>query len=253
MLHIKKKHTPPEVTAHLTELQESEAFQAIDPSDTKGLRAFFNSNAVNKNLVRETLSQDQHGLCAYCMSKLERQYYPFPIEHWSPLSKDKNGVLDYDNYLGVCDGGNHSGRSQRGVVCCDAAKGNREIKLNPQNEQHVNAIVYHENGQMEVLGNPELTKELDIVLKLNGELNSDRTLKYDTYTELVHRRSQAYKDCTTAFKRWRNAGTLSSSALDTEIRKIEMLLQSEEKVEALLGVRLYCYRKKLDSLLAQGK
>ncbi|MBD8921975.1 type II-A CRISPR-associated protein Csn2, partial [bacterium] len=78
---------------------------------------------LNKDCLREVLVKEQHGLCVYCMSRIENTADSTVIEHWYPLSKSKERALKYENLFASCYGGQKKTvNDARRICCCDAKK-----------------------------------------------------------------------------------------------------------------------------------
>ena len=90
----------PEVVDKINLIKRSDIWKNIPEGDTKAIRKQFES--LPKDSVRYTLLKEQHGLCAYCMRRIHNDSST-TIEHWAPLSKNKEQALQYSNFLGVCD------------------------------------------------------------------------------------------------------------------------------------------------------
>ena len=60
---------------------------------------------LSKDIIREALLEEQHGLCAYCMKRLKDDGRHTTIEHLIPHSRDKEKSLDYGNMAAGCKGG----------------------------------------------------------------------------------------------------------------------------------------------------
>lgn len=100
MLYIKKKEAPRSMRAKVAEIKSSPAWKRIQLEDTKALRQQF--DLLPKQDIRQALLDEQYFLCAYCMRRIENEELHMNIEHWSPLSKDKDNALNYRNFLAVC-------------------------------------------------------------------------------------------------------------------------------------------------------
>ena len=99
----------------VSEIKSAPDWRRIQVGNTGVVRDKFNS--LSKEPIRLSLLEEQSGLCAYCMRKLENKGKTTHIEHWYPLSKDKERALDYNNMLAVCDGGsNYEGKGKRFFV-----------------------------------------------------------------------------------------------------------------------------------------
>ena len=135
MLYIEKKTPPREMARKVSEIKSSPEWKAIKDGNTSAIRSEFDN--LPKDTIRESLLEEQHYLCAYCMRKIQNNSHT-SIEHWFPLSKNKDQALDYRNMLAVCDGGENWKGSGKKILCCDACKAD-EVKLNisPLNKQQM--------------------------------------------------------------------------------------------------------------------
>jgi uncharacterized protein (TIGR02646 family) len=86
-----------------------------------------------KDKLRIALVKEQHGLCAYCMSRIEAVASKMKVEHWRCQDHFPQLQLDYGNLLGVCKG--HEGAIPKDQTC-DTRKGNDDLKYNPCNPLH---------------------------------------------------------------------------------------------------------------------
>ena len=103
MLYIEKEGLPDDINRKIIELRKSEEWKNIKEDDTEMVRFVFDTD-FPKNDVKEILLHEQHGICAYCMKRIRMDNHS-RVEHLLPLSKDKEKAIDYNNMLGVCDGG----------------------------------------------------------------------------------------------------------------------------------------------------
>lgn len=86
-----------------------------------------------KDELRSALVKEQHGLCAYCMSRIEAEASKMKVEHWKCQDHNPELQLNYGNLLGVCKG--HEGAAPKDQTC-DTRKGNDDLKYNPCNPLH---------------------------------------------------------------------------------------------------------------------
>lgn len=103
----------------LNEIKRTEQWRCIQKGDTQAVRQEF--DLLPKEEIRQSLLEEQHYLCAYCMKRIKNDGLHTTIEHWEPLSVNKDKALEYDNMLAVCDGGRKAdltGNVQR-ILCCD--------------------------------------------------------------------------------------------------------------------------------------
>lgn len=140
--------------------------------------------------------------------------------------------------LGVCDGGSKVKEEDledgRRILCCDAAKGNQEIKISPYNKGQMDKIRYHEDGTIYTHPKDEiLEKDINDVLHLNGENG------LDTSTRLLRGRKEAYRSYFNEMKR--QGKNISRAYIERRIRTIE----SKDEYPAFAGVILYLLNRKL--------
>lgn len=155
MIYIRKQRTPDTVrkrAKELTDAPENDFNSITLPEDTKRLRDLFDQ--MPKSEIMSALYKEQHGLCAYCMRKIDPSKPGLArIEHYEALSKNKEKVLDYQNYLAVCNGGERTDEDDREleeagkkrkkrirVLCCDAARGEKELTINPWDKRQMEAM-----------------------------------------------------------------------------------------------------------------
>lgn len=262
MLYIEKRECPSSILADINRVRESDEWlNILDPSDqslsdearsqaSSQLRNCFNS--LNKDPIRNALLAEQHYLCAYCMLPIENNPLHTSIEHWYPLSKSKEGTLDYQNFLATCKGGSDiSGltRSQR-MLCCDASKGNNDrITLDPRNKEMLSGITYSSDGIVDYQETPpfdrlSIQNDIDKVLQLNGKLDEERFCTQDTSTQLVKQRKDVYQNTEQICLDCLTLGTLTTEWLNDRIQKC----LSQEHRERFAGVSVFVYETYLKIL-----
>lgn len=229
------------------------------PKDVKKLRSLFEQ--MPKAEISDALCQEQHGLCAYCMTKIKAQEYAsMRIEHYEALSRNKELALDYQNYLGVCNGGAKEKEVKPRILCCDAARQEKKLTIDPRNKRQMEAIAYKRNGQIFVRDDMGLDIELvkkmqndiDNVLVLNGE-KENGDVKHDTATKLVAKRRSIYDSVKRQFERWSKKGCLTADYLKEQIEFLESQLKGNADAIEFIGVRLYFFKEKQKRLKRQGK
>lgn len=265
MLFIRKRRTPDTVKEKALEIIRTpdSGYETITlPEDREQLRKLF--DMMPKDEIREALCKEQHGLCAYCMRRIKpNQPYDnsknedfTKIEHYKPLSKDKGAALDYRNYLGVCYGGEHDDKSKPYVLCCDAARKEADLTINPWDQRQMKAIGYERNGKIFVRRDmgldstlvDEMQKDIDKVLQLNGIMNSEGKVIFDTASKLIVNRKKIYDSTCSQFERWSKKGCLTEDFLKEKIEMLEKQLEGENIAEPYIGVRLYFYKRKYNKL-----
>lgn len=166
MIEIQKGKEP----AGLARLRGIAAAAGLSPKE-----AYARLKNPLKARVRQSLVEEQGGLCAYCMCRIPREdaaprITPVIIEHMIPRDpadgRDVGQGLDYDNLLAVC----HGNRSAQGIrqiadLTCDAHRGNTEFrKVNPCKPETLTSITYSLDGKIDAT---DLDARFDLVETLN--------------------------------------------------------------------------------------
>lgn len=246
MLYIKKIQPMPDVIQCVNVIKRSEAWKQTPDGDTDSIRKQF--DLLPKSSIRHTLLKEQRGLCAYCMKRIHDDSST-TIEHWIPLSKSKDNALQYSNMLGVCHGGRKTETEKQRILCCDASKDEREIKICPWNEAHIKDIAYKSNGIMYTLsGNDEFEKDINETLCLNG-LRDKKGNLIDTSTEIVKGRRDAVQWCNDFYRTLDRQGKCTSLMVK---RKIDEIEQAEIMPE-FAGIKLFYLKKKYRELVKRGR
>ncbi len=257
MIYIQKHRTPDIVQRKVSEIINTpdSGYEFIRlPENTKQLRELFEN--MPKDKIRKELCKEQHGLCAYCMRRIEPKRNSTQIEHYIALSVDKQKALDYQNYLGVCDGGKGNKKGRASVLCCEAVREEKGLTINPRDKRQMEAIGYKRNGEIFVRRDsgldPELVdnmqKDLDEVLVLNGKKDISGKIVFDTATQLVAHRRSIYDSICTQFERWDKKKCLTKEFLKEKIEDLEKQLQGDRIAEPYIGVKLYFYKRKYKKL-----
>ena len=246
MLYIEKEGLPNEVSRKIIELRKSEEWKNISEDDTTAIRNVFDNN-FPKNEVKEILLHEQHGICAYCMRRIRMDNHS-RVEHFEPLSSSKDKAIDYNNMLGVCDGGEKATGNQGHILCCDAHKKETEITISPLNKVQMDKIAYDRYGKIYTEPRDEvMERDMNEVLLLNGIQKKDGTVR-DTATELLKGRKDAYDRAKTIMERLNENRKCTS----TTVKKIMDKLYNSEEREEYVGVMLYYLQKHYNSLVRRG-
>lgn len=250
MLYIQKGEEPLAQQTTRIKIQRSTEWKATASHDTATIRDYFNQ--LPKQEIRDSLVIEQKGLCAYCMRRLDSKGSHMNIEHWVPLSKNKDLALSYSNMLGVCDGGKKSNsNSRKKVLCCDASKDDdATMTINPLDEEQMKEIAYLSDGTIYTMSNDAaLQRDIDDILKLNGELDCKTGKRIaDTATCLVKNRKDAYERC----KNWIRGLDKKHKCTSAVIgKRIEEICNSYP-MEEYAGVTLFLLRKKKRQLEERG-
>lgn len=236
----------PEVIDRINQIKRSDVWRNISDKDVKAIRDQFES--LPKDSIRYTLLKEQHGLSAYCMRRIHNDSST-TIEHWAPLSKNKEQALQYSNFLGVCHGGRKSEADDNKILCCDASKGEKAIRISPWNESHIKDIAYTSAGIIYTLsGNSDFEEDINRILCLNG-LMDEKGNFVDTSTEIVKGRRDSIQWCKNLYKALDRQGKCTSLVLKKKIDEIEQA----EIMPEYAGVKLFYLKKKYRELVKRGK
>ena len=246
MLYIEKEGLPNDVNRKIIELSKSEKWKSISENDTSEIRHVFD-NDFPKNEVKEVLLHEQHGICAYCMRRIRMDNHS-RVEHIVPLSSSKDQAIDYNNMLGVCDGGEKITGNQGHILCCDAHKKETEITISPLDRVQMDKIAYDKYGKIYTEPRDEaMEKDINDVLQLNGIQKKDGTVR-DTSTELLKGRKDAYSRAKRMMGTLNTRGKCTSSTL----KKIIDELYNKDERDEYVGVQIYYFKKHYNSLVRRG-
>ena len=246
MLYIEKEGLSDDINRKIIELSKSKKWKNISEDDTTAIRNAFN-NDFPKNEVKAVLLHEQHGICAYCMKRIHMDNHS-RVEHFVPLSRNKKMAIDYNNMLGVCDGGEKTTGNQGHILCCDAHKKETEIMISPLNKAQMDKIVYDSEGRIYTKPRDDgMERDINEVLLLNGIQKKDGTVR-DTSTELIKGRKDAYGRAKRMMETLNTKGKCTSATL----KKIMDELYKKEERDEFVGVQLYYFRKHYNSLIRRG-
>lgn len=246
MVYIEKEGLSAELGRKIIEIRKSDMWKSIDRDNTDAVRQVFD-HVFPKNDVKMTLIREQRGLCAYCMRRIYMDSHS-RVEHFIPLSVDKEKAIDYKNMLGVCDGGEKITGQQGHILCCDARKKETEIRTSPLNKVQMDKIAYKPDGTIYTEPRDDvMEKDINETLLLNGVRKPDGSVR-DTSTEILKGRRDAYDRARKMMENLNKSGKCSSGA----VRKIMDSLLNKEESEEFVGVKLYYFRKKYTSLVRRG-
>ena len=247
MIYIQKQGMSDELKQKIIEIQKSDTWKNVKPGNIKAIRHIFD-NEFPKDDVKTILIREQKGLCAYCMRRIHMDSHS-RVEHLIPLSLNKEKAIDYNNMLGVCDGGEKRTGQQGHVLCCDAHKGEVPVSISPLNKVQMDKIAYKPDGTIYTKpADLAMEKDINETLLLNGIRKSDGTVR-DTSTEILKGRRDAYDRARQMMKRL-NGNKKCTSAT---VKKVIDALTDKKELEEYVGVKLYYFRKKYAELVKQGK
>lgn len=246
MIYIRKIGLPDNLRGEIIKICKSRAWTSIPDGDTKAIRNFFD-NAFPKDKVKSILVKEQHGLCAYCMRRIDTGYHT-TLEHMIPLSRNKGKALEYGNMVGVCDGGRDRALDDDQILCCDACKGEKIIHITPLDQEQMAKICYDAKGFIYTEPKDDaMEKDINETLGLNGRKTKNGKF-IDTATELVKSRRDAYAEIRMLMNKLDRQGKCSSK----NIRKLVQMYQNKERWDEFIGVKLFYLKKKIASLEKQG-
>jgi uncharacterized protein (TIGR02646 family) len=125
-------------------------------------------DGLHKEELRLSLINEQKGLCAYCMSRINNDWsathskYRTEIEHYKSQELYPDFQLDYNNLLGVCNG--NAGNPQHLLHCDKSKKGNSILTIDPLSNRCEDLCLYSSDGRI-------FSKDIEIDHDLNKKLN----------------------------------------------------------------------------------
>lgn len=256
MLYINKTTAPAQVIRALARIKGTGEWRAISDQDTTAIRAQFDK--LPKADIRMELIKEQHHLCAYCTKRIRNEELHMTIEHWIPLSKNKDKALDYKNFLGVCKGGADVSVNGRRILCCDGSKGDEtQMVINPLNSRMMEQIAYRKDGTIYFMPSSEwgdeiveqIEKDINETLCLNGKRDSKGELVADTSTCLLKGRKDAYRQVKKQLERLSQKNNISSKHLKNLIKGV----QEREELPEFAGVTTFFLNRVYKKLAAEGK
>ena len=153
-----------------------------------------NFDGSPKEVIRNSLIEEQRGVCAYCLSRISNEWVPdlkkfkTEIEHY--LSQDSRPDLSmtYTNMLGVCNGNDGQGEHK---LHCDKSKDLKKNKaslpltLNPL-DRNCEAFTFYTRQGVIDSDTPEKKKDIE-VLNLNEQtlVNNRKAVIEAVYQRLI--------------------------------------------------------------------
>ena len=211
MIYIEKEGLSDNLNRKIIEIRKSDVWKQTAEDNTESIRQVFD-NQFPKSEVKAHLIHEQRGLCAYCMKRIRVDTHS-RIEHFIPLSADKEKAIDYNNMLGVCDGGEKITGQQGHILCCDAYKGEIRISTSPLNKQQMDKIAYRPDGT--IFTEPKdmaMEKDINEKLRLNGVRKPDGSVR-DTSTEILKGRRDAYERARRMMENLNKSGKCTSATV----------------------------------------
>ena len=120
---------------------------------------------AGKDELREALLKEQGFLCCYCMRRISAK--AMKIEHWASQADNEDKLVDYDNLLGACTGG--EGQPPR-LQTCDTHKGKSKLTVHPARvpPDCTKVVQYPANGEAKS-EDGSIHQDLHVTLNLNTE------------------------------------------------------------------------------------
>lgn len=149
-------------------------------------------NYHDKETLRLYLSDEQRGICCYCLSRIRPVLGEMKIEHWHSQAGHAIEQLHYSNLLGACMGNEGQVHSDQH---CDTFKGNRDLSRNPANPMHrVEEFVRYESSGKVSSNDPVFDAELDKILNLNVPiLVNNRRAVLNSFIKMLKKRGSPSK------------------------------------------------------------
>lgn len=124
-------------------------------------------DGLDKTDLRKSLLKEQGYLCAYCMKRI-RKDKSVKIEHYH--ARNAENQMDYGNLLAVCTGNqtlkDNKEKVQKARFTCDSCKGEKELRINPQNKNDMETIKYTNSGLLQS-SNEDFQNDINHILNLN--------------------------------------------------------------------------------------
>ena len=139
-------------------------------------------NYVQKDDLRQSLLDEQRGLCCYCMSRIRPTNDGMKIEHWHCRENYPGEQLDYQNLLGACLGNQGA---KPGEQHCDTRKGNQDLSVNPADPAcDVERLICFLGDGRITSDDKDVDRELNEILNLNWDrLVNNRRAVLDSFKE----------------------------------------------------------------------
>lgn len=126
-----------------------------------------------KDEIKVSLLKEQKYLCAYCMKRISIE--DMQIEHYLPQHPDgeipqqeaERLSIDYNNMLGVCNGGKTAANHSFEDLTCDQHRGNTPLTVDPLRNETIEKIAYRSNGEI-YSEDQKINHDLDDTLNLNA-------------------------------------------------------------------------------------
>lgn len=167
----------------------------VEPASLARYRASGNTSYEDyrdKDALRNSLANEQRGLCCYCLSPIRPERAAMRIEHWHSQRAYPAETLDYANLLGACLGGEGQPWTNQH---CDVRKGDKGLSRNPANPMPRVEDLIHFLGDGRITSDdPIFDHELNDVLNLNvAFLKNNRKATLDAFKIMLNRRGSLHR------------------------------------------------------------
>jgi uncharacterized protein (TIGR02646 family) len=149
-----------------------------------------------KTELRAALVRDQHGLCCFCMQRVEAVVAPVlkvKVAHWMPQQVDPTRDLSWPNLFAACPGNEGAPLAQQH---CDTRQGSQVLRISPTEPGHVASLSYTVRGEVRT-SRDDLRDDLgDRRLNLNnpGLCAGRREARERLFREIARRYAGTFPD-----------------------------------------------------------
>lgn len=125
------------------------------------------------------------------MRRLKRE--TMQIEHYIPQHDQQGNYtaalsIDYNNMLGVCQGGKDYDAEKYEELICDQHRGNEKLVVDPRSKSSVSQIKYDHKGFI-YSDNADINHDLNVTLNLNcAHLPSNRRTRLEQFQETLRKK-----------------------------------------------------------------
>lgn len=149
--------------------------------EDKKITQEFGGLGESKKDIQQSLLEEQGYICAYCMQRISTDWNNetntprIGIEHYLSRELHPQKQLDYDNMLGVCNGGIQKENPTTKFAHCDKTIGGKVDgkillhTLNPLDKSKSEDLISYQKGGKIVskFQNPDVENDINIILNLN--------------------------------------------------------------------------------------
>lgn len=123
------------------------------------------ANYPEKDELRESLCDEQRGICCYCLGQIQAKVSYMKIDHFQCQEEYPELQLDYNNMLAACMG--NEGQPYK-MQHCDTHKRSLLLTFNPANPKlTIQSLIHYGSDGTISSTNEDLDLEINKVLNLN--------------------------------------------------------------------------------------